>query len=268
MTFEGVFRGERVTVSSRRAKTFEASRVESNVRTNEESVRFRKTGDVSTNMKSFSKMRVATGVALGAVLALSYVDSALGAVTASSTACSGVANYAGATLNTVLSGAACACDTGYAEFVTGPDTTTDGTLTCIYCADGYYLKTPGATGTSECAPISSKLDSTTVPAARADTTNTGLSADAVQASPLNKCAANHYGTATDFDGTGCTACPANSEVAAAAGGGLATCLTKAGYILTTGHASTSTSVVVTQLPPGVAFVVWERSKLARYHLLE
>ena len=84
-----------------------------------------------------------------------------------------------------------------------------------------------------------------------------ITADSAQtpasASSGDFCAANHYGTAASFDGTGCTACPANSEVAAAAGGGLATCLTKAGHWLQTAHATDPTQVVVTAISIGDGF---------------
>ena len=111
-------------VRLRRATTVKSGRVESNDRGNE-------VKRLSTNMKSFSKMRVATGVALGAVLALSYVDSAFAAACGPNTYYDGIP--AGAAFAT---GSDCAgCPTG-----TTAAATPDGTRPtfCEGIAAGYW----------------------------------------------------------------------------------------------------------------------------------
>jgi len=115
----------------------------------------------------------------------------------------------------------CECRIGYSDnqgaVASSPSLTT--VLDCKYCAPGYYLKTRRTDTLSNtgigavCAEIDqTKLHSTTVNAAPkgaevADVKTLGSAQAPTSANDGNFCAAGHYGTATGFDGTGCTACP-------------------------------------------------------------
>ena len=160
----------------------------------------------------------AAGLALGAVLVSSQAQGAYaadGAVTALST-CGGADH-----VNSEPNGDGnCQCKLGYSDrqvqAATVPSPVSPE-LDCRYCAPGYYLKTPRSdtldnTGVGAvCGEIDqTKLHSTTVNAAikGADIKVLGgAQAPPTSANDGNFCAAGHWGTATSFDGTGCTACP-------------------------------------------------------------
>ena len=162
----------------------------------------------------------AAGLALGAVLVSSQVQGAYaadGAATAAST-CGGAGH-----VNSELNGDGnCQCKLGYsdrqAQAATVPSTVYPE-LDCRYCTPGYYLKTRRTDTLSNtgfgavCGEIDqTKLHSTTVPPA--DIKNLGSAQAPTSANDGNFCAAGHYGTATGFDGTGCTACPVGGSSAA------------------------------------------------------
>jgi hypothetical protein len=166
----------------------------------------------------------AAGLALGAVLVSSQAQGAYaadGAVTVQSS-CGG----AGSHVNSEANGdALCACKPGYSDrqlLEASDPTSTRPQLDCRYCAPGYYLKTPrvlpdtiDTTGHGAvCGEIDqTKLHSTTVNAADIGSDVKAL-LSAQAPTSVNDCAAGHYGTATGFDGTGCTACPVGGSSAA------------------------------------------------------
>ena len=160
---------------------------------------------VQVSRRGANKRTLIAGIALGAVVALSYVESAMAAWAS----CTG-AN--GAELNTVNnpdttgSTDACKCVEGYAEAVSTDSPTYVGgtTLNCKFCAEGYYLSSIGGEPADHvCSQVSDKvhtgpptLDLTTYVSPQAPTSGSN-----------DDCAADHYGVATGFDGTGCDACP-------------------------------------------------------------
>jgi len=164
----------------------------------------------------------AAGLALGAVLVSSQAQGAYaadGAVTAEST-CSTM-GYIGEVNSETNGDGLCACKLGYSDNqgAGASSPVTSPPLDCKYCAPGYYLKIAKGTTLDNtgfgavCAEIDqTKLHSTTVNAAPkgaevADVKNTNVAQAPTSANDGNFCAAGHYGTATGFDGTGCTACP-------------------------------------------------------------
>ena len=163
----------------------------------------------------------AAGLALGAVLVSSQVQGAY-AADADPTAVSSCFNpNPNGEVNSEANGGDCACKIGYSDTQgAGPSLpAASPPKDCKYCAPGYYLKTPKSstietTGVGAvCAEIDqTKLHSTTVNAAPkgaevADVKTLGSAQAPTSANDGNFCAAGHYGTATGFDGTGCTACP-------------------------------------------------------------
>jgi len=157
----------------------------------------------------------AAGLALGAVLVSSQAQGAYaadGAATAGSS-CDSVTEHVNSEKN---ADGLCQCKPGYSSvqgFEASDPTSSRPQLDCRYCAPGYYLKTPRTDTLSNtgigavCGEIDqTKLHSTTVNAApKGGDVKSLLSAQAPTS--VNDCAAGHYGTATGFDGTGCTACP-------------------------------------------------------------
>jgi len=154
----------------------------------------------------------AAGLALGAVLVSSQAQGAYaffdGAATAAST-CGG----ATVQVNSEPNGDGnCGCKLGYSDnqgfgrsvpALPAP-------LDCRYCAPEYYLKTASQGVGSVCGGIDqTKLHSTTVNAVNigADVIVSSLAQAPTSANDGDFCAAGHYGTATSFGGTGCTACP-------------------------------------------------------------
>jgi len=161
----------------------------------------------------------AAGLALGAVLVSSQVQGAY-AADGDPTAVSSCFNYVDE-VNSEANGGLCACKIGYSD-IQGAGASSPASSPpkdCKYCAPGYYLKTPKSTTLDNtgvgavCGEIDqTKLHSTTVNAAPkgaevADVKNQNVAQAPTSANDGNFCAAGHYGTATSFDGTGCTACP-------------------------------------------------------------
>lgn len=173
-------------------------------------------------MKSFLKARFAAGVALGAVLALSYVDSAFGADW-------NTAGRACPTNSYDCSGAGTAATPGIAA--------ADFSDCCV--SPGYYLAS---------AASGSLLDDSTL-------TITVVPADyfSVDASTVVSST-----TATDlWDGSaaltgttsGVSACPTNSGTGGATGSdSLSDCVTDAGYMFVTADASDPTAVAIMAIP--------------------
>jgi hypothetical protein len=154
----------------------------------------------------------AAGLALGAVLVSSQAQGAYaadGAATALST-CPGVNDQVNSEPN---GDGLCECKPGYSNrqaFVADDPIPGLPQLDCRYCTPGYYLKTASGGVGSVCAQIDqTKLHSTTVNAADigANVVTSALAQAPTSANDGDFCAAGHYGTATSFDGTGCTACP-------------------------------------------------------------
>ena len=114
---------------------------------------------VQVSRRGANKRTLIAGIALGAVVALSYVESAMAAWAS----CTG-AN--GAELNTVNnpdttgSTDACKCVEGYAEAVSTDSPTYVGgtTLNCKFCAEGYYLSSIGGEPADHvCSQVSDKV---------------------------------------------------------------------------------------------------------------
>jgi len=161
----------------------------------------------------------AAGLALGAVLVSSQVQGAY-AADADATAASTCYSNNGITdeVNSEGGGGLCGCKIGYSDNqgAVASSPVSSPVYDCMYCAPGYYLKTPRS-DTSDtsglgavCAEIDqTKLHSTTVEAADtgADVKAINVAQEPTSANDGDFCAAGHYGTATSFDGTGCTACP-------------------------------------------------------------
>jgi hypothetical protein len=152
----------------------------------------------------------AAGLALGAVLVSSQAQGAYaadGAATALST-CPGAFDE----VNSELNGGLCGCKLGYSDNQGAGASSPAASATpfdCRYCAPGYYLKTASLGDGSVCGEIDqTKLHSTTVNTVPpADVKTSALAQAPTSAQDGDFCAAGHYGTATSFDGTGCTACP-------------------------------------------------------------
>ena len=160
---------------------------------------------VQVSRRGANKRTLIAGIALGAVVALSYVESAMAAWAS----CTG-AN--GAEINTVNnpdttgSTDACKCVEGYAEAVSTDSPTYVGgtTLNCKFCAEGYYLSSIGGEPADHvCSQVSDKVH--TGPPTADLTAYASLQAPTSGSN--DDCAADHYGVATGFDGTGCDACP-------------------------------------------------------------
>jgi len=193
---------------------------------------------------------------MGAVLALSQVQGAYAVVTAVSTCGTPGDNVNSAPLGT---GGACACVAGYSNVApaagaASPATATTATaIDCKYCAPGYYLKTASAATVAaggvgaECAPIAVAILSNTEYAAA----NIGEDVKTINTPTVvgagATCAADYYGAPTDYAGTGCNKCPANT--AGATGATIAACLVEAGYYLSSPGTAT-TAGTVTKVPAG------------------
>jgi len=159
----------------------------------------------------------AAGLALGAVLVSSQARGAYAAdgdPTAVST-CTGVNGEVNSEPNVDGN---CECKIGYSNNQGSEASvpTSAAPLDCKNCAPGYYLKTsnPSTLSTTGegavCAQIDqTKLHSTAVDAADigADVKNQKIAQAPASVNDDNFCAAGHWGIATSFDGTGCTACP-------------------------------------------------------------
>ena len=154
----------------------------------------------------------AAGLALGAVLVSSQAQGAYAFFDADPTAGS-TCDGATVQVNSEPNGDGnCGCKRGYSDqqgfgrsVPAAP-----APLDCRYCAPEYYLKTASGGVGSVCGFIDViKLHSTTVNAADigSDVKNLGSAQAPTSANDGDFCAAGHYGTATSFGGTGCTACP-------------------------------------------------------------
>jgi len=158
------------------------------------------------------------GLVLGAVLVSSQVQGAYALTDGDPTAATTCPTVGGNDVNSELQNGNCACKIGYSDVQgAGPSAPLSSEpKDCKYCAPGYYLKAPkpttqDTTGSGAiCGEIDqTKLHSTTVIAVNigADVKNVNVAQAPTSDNDGNFCAAGHWGTATKFDGTGCSACP-------------------------------------------------------------
>ena len=157
-------------------------------------------------MKSFSKMRVVTGVALGAVLALSYVEGTFAADCAAANTFYDGATGSG-TSGVVVANADCtACPTGTTA-AAAPSTTRTGLV------DG---ATPGAGLKTYCEGIAAGYYGTAgnVASAHATGTGTGTCTGSTANTCPNPCPQGTYSAA---GATTCTLCPTGTTTASAGG---------------------------------------------------